>query len=231
VLAVSGKRQLEDKGRFDHSSSILLVMKKSQLIHPYIERILRQVILKDLANKGRPHWDKPHTEAVVYWMKYLLKKINKPELNSKVLITAAYAHDWGYANLFEQKKPITIDQALSQKDLHMKKGVEMIERLVYQRLSSYFTEAEILRLTHLISIHDYVDQLQDEDELLLMECDALGMIDTERVNPTLSKEDSERLMKNSINKKRLPQFMHQEAKSIAQDLIKKREKFYSTLKK
>lgn len=206
-------------------------MKNSPLIHPYLERILRQIILKDLANKGRPRWDKPHTEAVVYWMKYLLKKIKNPQLNPKVLITAAYAHDWGYANLFQQKNPITIDQARGQKDLHMKKGVEMIERLIYQRLVGYFTEVEVLHLTHLISIHDHVGQLKNEDELLLMECDALGMIDVERVPPTLSATENKYFMKTSIEQKRLPKFIHDEAKEIAQDLITEREKFYLALKK
>lgn len=206
-------------------------MKNDLIIHPYIERILRQIILKDLANKGRPRWDKPHTEAVVFWMKHLLKKINHPQLNPKVLITAAYAHDWGYANLFSQKKPITIDQARGQKDLHMKKGVEMIERLIAQRLPGYFTQPEVLRLTHLISVHDHVGQLQAEDELLLMECDALGMIDAKRVPPTLSAPENEHFMKTSIEQKRLPQFIHDEAKEIAQELIEKRQQYYSALKK
>ncbi|MBU1966685.1 HD domain-containing protein [Patescibacteria group bacterium] len=207
-------------------------MKDTQLIHPYIERVLRQIILKDLANKGRPRWDKPHTEAVVYWMKYLLKKINHPKLlNPKILLTAAYAHDWGYANLFSQKTPISIDQARSQKDLHMKKSVEMIERLIYQRLSGYFAQAEVLRLAHLVSVHDFINKLQDEDELLLMECDALGMLDVELVPPTLSLLENEHFMRTSIYQKRLPRFTHDQAKKIAQELIKKREKFYQDLKK
>ena len=204
-------------------------MKKSPLIHPYIERILRQIILKDLANKGRPKWDNPHTEAVVHWMKHLLTELNNPDLNSKVLITAAYAHDWGYAGLFSQKKPITIDQARSRKDLHMKKSVEMIERLIIQRLPSYYTQAEFLRLTHLISIHDYVDQLEDEDELLLMECDALGMLEVERVPPTLPTKENSYFMKTSIEGKRLPRFIHAEAKEIAKDLIEKRKKYYQEI--
>ena len=139
-------------------------MKKDQIIHPQIERILRQIILKDLANKGRPGWDKPHTEAVVYWMKYLLKKINKPQLNPKILITAAYAHDWGYANLFNRNKQLTVSDVRAHKDLHMKRSLMMIERLIYQRLTNYFSEAEILRITHLVSIHDYPQKLKDEDE-------------------------------------------------------------------
>ena len=201
------------------------------MIHPHIEQVLRQIILKDLANKGRLRWDKPHTEAVVYWTKQLLKKINSSSLNPKILITAAYAHDWGYVNLFKQKKPITTDQIRLQKDLHMKKSAEMIERLIYQRLSSYFSEGEILRLIHLVSIHDYVDQLKDEDELFSMECDTIGMLDVDRVLPTFSAKENEYFMEHSIYNLRLPKFMHPEAKKIAEKLIEKRQQFYKSLEK
>lgn len=197
------------------------------MIHPYIERILRQIILKDLVNKGRPHWDKPHTEAVVFWMKHLLEKINNPQLNPKIMITAAYAHDWGYMGLIKQKRITSIKEVIPYKKLHMKRSVEMIERLIVQRLPGYFSQPEILRLTHIISVHDAVDQLQDEDEILLMECDALGMLDVERVPPTLSPKENKYFMKHSIYNKRLPKFIHDEAKKIAQELIEKRAAFYS----
>ena len=50
-------------------------MKKSEtLIKPQNEKVLKQVILKDL-DKGRKDFDLPHTKAVVYWMKYLLQNI------------------------------------------------------------------------------------------------------------------------------------------------------------
>jgi len=201
-------------------------MKKSGLIHPYIERILRQIILKDLANKGRPHWDKPHTEAVVFWMKHLLKKINNPSLNPKVLITAAYAHDWGYASLFRQKKITSIRESIPYKKLHMKRSVEMIERLIAQRLPGYFNQPEVLNLTHIISVHDDIDKIRDDDEVLLMECDALGMLDVDHVPPTLSAKENEYFMKHSIYKLRLPRFMHSEAKKIAEELIEKRTDYY-----
>lgn len=207
-----------------------------QLIHPYIERVLSQIILKDLANKGRPQWDKPHTETVVYWMKELLRKINqnrpnKNQLSPKVLITAAYAHDWGYAGLFSQNSPITIDQARSKKEIHQERGAMMIERLIYQRLASYFNEAEVLRVTHLVLVHDLVDQLEAEDEILLMECDALGMIDAERVTPTLSSKQNEYLLRTSLYNKRLPKFKHQAAKKAAKKLLAHREKYYQQLAK
>jgi hypothetical protein len=208
-------------------------MKNSALIHPYIERTLSQIILKDLANKGRPQWDKPHTQAVVYWMKQLLPEINtgRPkakQFNPKIMITAAYAHDWGYAGLFPNRKTLqSIDESIPYKKLHMQRSVEKIERLIAQRLSGYFTQPEILRLTHLVSVHDHPPQLQDEDEILLMECDALGMLDTEQVHPTLSPKENEYFMKHSIYERRLPKFMHPEAKKVAEELIKKREWYYN----
>ncbi|MBT3250080.1 MAG: hypothetical protein HN846_01115 [Candidatus Pacebacteria bacterium] len=206
-------------------------MKKSALIHPYIERILRQIILKDLANKGRPHWDKPHTEAVAHWMKYLLEKIDNPQLNSKVMITAAYAHDWGYISLFSQKKISSIKEVIPYKKAHMKRSVELIERLISQRLPGYFSQSELLKITRIISVHDDIKNISDEDETLLMECDALGMLDSELAPPTLSAKENDYFMKHSIYKMRLPKFTHPEAKEIAEKLIEKREEFYSSLEK
>lgn len=181
---------------------------KSILIKPQIERVLRQIILKDLS-KGRKDFDKAHTEAVVYWMKYLLKtfeekfgekKVAKangqPKFDSQVLITAAYAHDWGY------------------KDLHMARGSEMIEQLLQQRLGKLFTQNQILRVSHLVLFYDKVKKLIDEDEILLMEADTLGMLDTSIVKSTSSKKIG----------LRLPKFIHEEARQIAKELIEKREK-------
>ena len=196
--------------------------REDALIPENIERVLKQVIFKDLTNKGRPNWDRPHTEAVVHWMKHLLGTLKKPSLNSKVLITAAYAHDWGYINLFTPGRPATIAEVLPMKKLHMKRGAEMIERLLYQRLSSHFTEAEILRVTHLVGVHDKVRELKDEDELLLMECDTLGMLDYERSPSTKSPEDEKGFLKHSIYDLRLPRFIHEEARIIAEKLLAKR---------
>ncbi len=197
------------------------------LILPPVERILRQIILKDLANHGRPNWDKPHTEAVVYWMKELLPQVGLNNFNPQVMIAAAYAHDWGYASLFSQEQTLSLSQIMAKKQLHMKLGAEKIERLLYQRLSRYFSTAEILRVHDLVAVHDQLDRLQAEDELLLMECDTLGMLDSTRVQPTFSPADNERFMKNSIHGKRLPLFIHQPAIDAAAALIQARAGFFN----
>lgn len=192
-------------------------------MNPKAEQILRQLILKDLANKGRKDYDQPHTEAVVYWLKELLTRLNNPNLDPAVLITAAYAHDWGYAGLFENADSRSLHNIIDRKKLHMQRGAEQIEQLLYQRLNNYFTDQQKMRIIHLVAVHDQVRELKDEDELLLMEADTLGMLDVERVTPTLLPADEKRFMEHSIEKLRLPRFVHEEAKEIAEELVEKRK--------
>lgn len=196
---------------------------KGILIKPQIERVLRQIILKDLS-KGRKDFDKPHTEAVVYWMKHLLMTLETKKLDSQVLITAAYAHDWGYIGLFSNTNSNSLSDIKNNKELHMIRGSEMIEQLLQQRLGKLFTQNQILRVSHLVLFHDKVRKLIDEDEILLMEADTLGMLDTSFVKSTFSKNDNKTFMKKGIKGLRLPKFIHEEAKQIATELIMKREK-------
>ncbi len=193
------------------------------LIKPQIERVLRQTILKDLA-QGRKDFDKPHTEAVVFWMKYLLTHIKSTkQLDSQVLITASYAHDWGYQGLFVNKNSNSLQDIKAMKKLHMTRGAVMIERLLHQKLGRYFTQQQILRTAHLVLFHDQVKKLHDEDELLLMEADTLGMLDTDFITPTFSKKDNLKFIKQGIKGLRFPHFIHQEAKDLAIKLIDKRQ--------
>ncbi|MBU0975048.1 hypothetical protein KKD03_05105 [Patescibacteria group bacterium] len=210
------------------------------LIKPQIEKVLKQIILKDLS-KGRKDFDKPHTEAVVHWMKYLLKNIQSLQpknsgknsrksstLDPQVLITAAYAHDWGYVGLFSESKANSLDKILKNKKLHMIRGANMIERLLHQRLSRHFTQNQILKVAHLVLFHDKIKNLINEDEILLMEADTLGMLDTNFIKPTFSKKDHNNFMKKGIRGLRLPHFKHPEAKKIALKLIEKGKSFYIT---
>ena len=193
--------------------------KQAQLIHPKAEQTLRQIILKDLENKGRKDYDKPHTEAVVFWMKDLLERLKDAQFDSQVLITAAYAHDWGYAGLFDDSDSRSFSTIISRKALHMKRGAEMIEQLLYSRLFRYFSDAQMQRVIHLVSVHDKVRELNSEDELLLMEADTLGMLDREQVPSTLSKKDQEIFLEKSFYNLRLPRFRHPVAKDIAIQLL------------
>lgn len=187
-------------------------------LHEQAEKILRQIILKDLENKGRKGYDKPHTEVVVFWMKKLLASL--PHLDSQVLITAAYAHDWGYSRVKGLSESRDFSTMIKFKPLHMKFSAEMIEQLLYSKLAKYYTEAQKLRIIHLVSVHDRVRELKDEDELTLMEADTLGGLDRTRTPATLSKEDTKTHLRTSIHNLRLPRFVHEEAKKHALELLK-----------
>lgn len=194
--------------------------KTQSLIHPKAEQILRQVILKDLTNKGRKDYDRPHTEAVVFWMKYLLNALPfSAQLDSSVLITAAYAHDWGYSRIQTLSESRNFQKMISFKQLHMQFSAEMIERLLYSKLAKYYTEKQKMRVVHLVAKHDKVRELVAEDEVVLMEADTLGMLDRGQVPNTLSAEDTKRFLATSIYNLRLPRFRHSEAKVVAQQLL------------
>jgi hypothetical protein len=195
------------------------------VIDPNVEQVLKATILPNL-DLGRKNFDKPHTEAVVYWMKQLLANVPSDHLDSQVLITAAYAHDWGYFQLFERinsDNPAEIEQ---KKALHMERGAQMISNLIDEQLSTYFTPSQKLLSAHLVAVHDQVEHLKTEEEILIMEADTLGMLDADRVAPTFSKEDNDVFIAEQIYGRRLPRFQHQYAKERALELVKKRVAFY-----
>ncbi len=194
------------------------------LISQKVERTLRQIILKDLANHGRKGWDKPHTEAVVYWMKQLLQKVDS-DLDAQVLITAAYAHDWGYAGMFKGIDSNNYDEIQKRKAQHMNIGAIKIERLIYQRLAQDFTEGQILRVVHLVEKHDSFAEIEDEDEILLLEADTLGAMDINRTPGSMDYDSNQKYLRD-VTEKRMPLFKHAPAKEIGQKLLQQRVNFY-----
>jgi hypothetical protein len=134
------------------------------LIDHRIEEVLRNTILPDLRD-GRKDFDRQHTEAVVYWMKKLLTHISNPLLDSQVLITAAYAHDWGYAGLFDGINSNDIDEITKRKSLHMEAGARLIEKLIHSKLAAFFTTEQAEQTSELVRIHDQIDLLKTEEEI------------------------------------------------------------------
>jgi len=195
------------------------------LINPQIEIILRGVILPDL-DRGRKDFDRPHTEAVVYWMKSLINQLNKQSLDNQVLITAAYAHDWGYTGLFDGSDSNKSHEISKRKPLHMEKGAKLITDLIRSELLNYFSESQIIETANLVRVHDKVEMLKTEEEILLMEADTLGMLDVSRVKPTFSKQDNENFIKREIYNRRLPLFIHSYAVEQCNFLAEQRQKFY-----
>lgn len=195
------------------------------LISPSLETTLRDTILPEL-EKGRKDFDRPHTEAVVHWTKTILEYLNNPQLDPQVLITAAYAHDWGYIGLFEGANSHDRKEIAKRKPLHMERGAQYITNLINTKLTHHFTPEQTQAVAHLVRMHDRVEDLQTESELLLMEADTLGMLDTERVKPTFSKADNVGFLANEIYQRRLPRFIHPFAHEIASKLAKAREQYY-----
>lgn len=190
-----------------------------------IEKKLQEKILPEL-EKGRKDFDRPHTEAVVYWMKQLIAQI-QPDIEPKILITAAYAHDWGYIGLFDGVNSSDPKEIAKRKPLHMERGAELIGKFLRQELSEYFSETEIQAVQHLVFMHDRVEELHTEDEILIMEADTLGMLDTDRVKPTFSKTDNERFIEKEIFGRRFKHFRHPFALASGKKLVEKRISFYA----
>lgn len=195
-------------------------------LDPAIETILQSVIFPDL-EKGRKDFDLPHTKAVVFWMKELLSHLDTPELNSKVLITAAYAHDWGYIGLFDGFNSNDPQEIAHRKPLHMERGAELITELLTTKLSEYFTAAEVAETAHLVKIHDLVEQVQTPAEVLIMEADTLGMLDVDKVKPTFSPEENTKFVTNEVYNRRLRYFKDAFALEKATELAEKRRLFFS----
>lgn len=190
-----------------------------------IEGYLENKILPEL-EKGRPNWDKPHTEAVVEYIKAIVDNSPEYELDKAVLVVAAYAHDWGYAGLFENGEPVNIDMVNSAKVAHMTIGAEKIRGLMNNEVFNSMTMAQKERAAHLVLVHDNLETLKDDDEFVLMEADTLGGLDIEKVKPSFDNISNESYMRGVVEK-RYPRFLTNYGKSLFDRLYKSRERYYS----
>lgn len=197
----------------------------NSLINPTLEKRLRQTILPDL-DQGRKNFDRPHTEAVVYWMKHLLTDPELATVDSQVMITAAYAHDWGYIGLFDGVDSDDPQIIAQRKPMHMDLGAKKIKNLIESELQAYFTPEQTQQTVHLVQVHDLVETLQTDEEILIMEADTLGMLDADRVKPTFSKEENNFFIVHEIRQRRLPKFHHSSALALSENLITKRLNHY-----
>jgi hypothetical protein len=88
-----------------------------------IEDYLKGKILLEL-ERGRPDFDKPHTLAVVYWLKQIIKHSSDLKLDENVLLISAYAHDWGYADMFSLGQQLQYSDVINAKAEHMVLGAK-----------------------------------------------------------------------------------------------------------
>jgi hypothetical protein len=188
-----------------------------------IEDYLKSAIFPELES-GRPNWDKPHTEAVVFYLKEILNCENL-NLDEDVLIIAAYAHDWGYSGLFKNGEEINYDQILDMKEEHARIGAIKISKLLKNQIFDFLSQEQKERIIHLVFVHDRLNELKDIDEITLMEADTLGGLDINFIIPTIDRESNKRYLE-MVKNKRLGLFIHGFSKVRCQQLITGRENFY-----
>lgn len=195
----------------------------------------------------------------MHWVKEICD--SEPGLNRRVLVTAAYAHDWGYADLFG-KSP-SLDEIMAMKKKHMIVGAEKIGRLLGSargmgsrggtgsmgggegmrgkqdmrgtgstgnieggdKKTEVFSESEVGRVVHLVRVHDRLDLVEADDEIVLVEADTLGALDTDFVKPTFSVKDNKRYMQEVMRRRR-PLFRHERAMEAFEVLVEKRAEYY-----
>lgn len=193
-----------------------------------IEAHLQNAIFPELEN-GRPNWDKPHTEAVVFYLKNILASSPRISVDFVVLLVAAYAHDWGYAGLFEKGKELKLKDILDVKALHMEIGVKKVSALLKDDFFGFLTDDQKGRIVHLVGVHDKLSEIKDTDERILVEADTLGGLDTDRIKPFADRESSDRYIRG-VEKKRIPLFITDYGKKMVKSLIKKRQLYYSSIR-
>lgn len=189
-----------------------------------LENYLQEKILPDL-EKSRGGFDKIHTLEVVDWLKQIVSHNPELKLDETVLLIAAYAHDWGYSDIFKAGQTMDFEMVENAKTLHMELGAKKIEKLLTDDFFSFLTEQQKNRCIHLVGVHDKKFELKDTDELILMEADMLSGLQISAGKPAYDAESNEKFMAAMLAT-RIPKFITDFSKKEADKLIKIREDYY-----
>ncbi|MFA5020771.1 MAG: HD domain-containing protein [Patescibacteria group bacterium] len=192
--------------------------------HHNLEEYLKKIILPDL-EKSRGGFDKIHTLEAAAWLKKIIKHNPELKLDETVLLIAAYAHDWGYSDIFRDGHVMNFEAIENAKKLHMELGAVKIEKLLQDDFFSFLTEAQKARCIHLVAVHDKKFEIKDTDELILMEADMLSGLDVKTKKPILDPESNKKFMESLLTV-RIPKFITEFSKNEAKRLIKVRENYY-----
>ncbi|MCA9370121.1 MAG: HD domain-containing protein [Pseudomonadales bacterium] len=191
----------------------------------HYEKFLRATIFPEL-ELGRPGWDKLHTPRVVAYAKKILDHTPNLPVNRDVLVIATYAHDWGYAGLFQNGSPLQIDDVISAKEFHMKIGAEKIQALLQNDVFDFLSQEQKRRIVHLVGVHDKLQVLTKPDEIILMEADTLGGLDPGKTKPSFDAASNARYMQRARDR-RLPLFITEYGRAQFELLYAKREALYA----
>ena len=191
-----------------------------------IENYLKEKILPDLEG-SRGGFDKIHTLEVIDWLKKIIDHNPNLQLDQMVLLIAAYAHDWGYSNIYKEGQKMTFDLIEEAKKLHMELGAKKIKKLLKDDVFSGLTGSQKERCVHLVAVHDKKFEIKDADELVLMEADMLSSIDISGNKPILDAESNKKFME-SVLTTRIPKFITKFGRQQANKLIQKRIAYFIT---
>lgn len=189
-----------------------------------LEKYLQEKILPDL-EKSRGGFDGIHTLEVAAWLKEIIQHNPELKLDETVLLIAAYAHDWGYADIFQDGQVMDFEKVENAKSLHMELGAKKIEKLLKDGFFSFLSEEQKTRCIHLVAVHDKKFEIKDNDEIILMEADMLSALDVNTKKPTLDAESNEKFMQAMLTT-RIPKFITEFGKNEAKRLIEVREEYY-----
>lgn len=189
-----------------------------------LEEYLKEKILPDL-EKSRGGFDKIHTLEAVDWLKQIIEHNPELKLDKDVLLIAAYAHDWGYSDLFAEGEIMQFEKVKKAKKLHMELGAQKLEKLLEDYFFSFLTDTQKERSIHLVAVHDKKFELKDVDELILMEADMLSSLDINTKKPIFDAESNKKFMEVMLVT-RIPKFITEFSKKEAKRLVKAREAHY-----
>jgi len=192
-----------------------------------LEEYLKEKILPDL-EKSRGGFDKIHTLEVIAWLKEIINHNTELELDKEVLLISAYAHDWGYSDIFEDGQSMNFEIIENAKELHMEIGAKKIKALLKDDFFSFLTDTQKARCVHLVAVHDKKFEIKDIDELILMEADMLSALEITS-KPIFDVESNKKFME-AMKTTRIPKFITEFSKNKAKKLIKVREEYYKKTK-
>lgn len=191
-----------------------------------IEKFLQKKIFPDL-EQGRYDWDLPHTKLVVKKIKKIIKENPELNLDEAVLIIAAYAHDWGYADLFKgSREGARYNKEYKRK--HMEISANKLKELLKDPIFDKLSKKQKDRAIHIVSVHDKITEIDETDELVFMEADTLAGLDVTEVQPSYSKEFNDKYMKFA-KESRAVRFITEYSKREFERLFKLRKEFYANL--
>ncbi|MEA3344274.1 MAG: HD domain-containing protein [Patescibacteria group bacterium] len=194
-----------------------------------LEKYLKEKILPDL-EKSRGGFDKIHTLEVVKWLKQIISHNPGLKIDETVLLIAAYAHNWGYSDIFKDNQVMNFEIVENAKKLHMELGAKKTKILLEDDYFSFLTNTQKSRCIHLVAVHDKKFEIKDVDELILMEADMLSSLEISKGKPVYNVESNKKFMEAMLTT-RIPKFITEFSKNEAKRLIQVRKDYYKQKKK